>query len=170
MTARVALTGPSTAFAAALAQTGITFDRYDELAAADLTQYDAVLVVAASYPQPSDLDTTELAEFVAEGGRAYVEFAKDLTGFLPASEELRIAHTERIFNPGTLRGLEPMSILDEHSSRAQVVRTPDNATELLTYGNVAGTHLAVFGRPDKTFPALLSIPRAPASCSTQQPH
>ncbi|TDU89732.1 hypothetical protein EV138_3308 [Kribbella voronezhensis] len=155
----VALIGAAGSFTAALDQTGVSFDRYDELAAADLTQYGVLIVLAASYPEPAELDTTTIEAFTRSGGKAYVEFATDDTGFLPAAEEIRIAHTERIFSPGTLRGLEPLSVLDEHSSRAQVVSAPPDATELLTYGNVAGTHVAVFGPPEKTFPALLSIPK-----------
>lgn len=172
--------GPAAPFATALQHLGLPFHHYEtlaapalaahapdpttiepsadavptELAAAELASYGAVLVLAAAYPEPTRLDSAALAEYVRGGGSAYVEFATDDSGFLPASSGIRIAHTERIFNPGALRGLEPLSVLDEHASRALEV-APGNATELLAYGNVAGTHQAVFGPPEHTFPALL---------------
>jgi hypothetical protein len=143
--------GPAAAFTAA----GLTAVRYDELPA-ELAAYDAVVVLAGSYPKPAELRTEALAEYVRAGGTAYVEFAVD-DGFLPAGP-VRDAHIERIFTREALRGIEPLSILDEHLSRAQEVVAPDGSTELLTYGSVAGTHRAVFGPPEHTFPALLDIP------------
>ncbi|GAA1574185.1 MULTISPECIES: hypothetical protein [Kribbella] len=143
--------GPATAFAAA----GLLFVRYDELPA-DLTAYRAVVVLAGNYPEPTRLASAPLAEYVRGGGTAYVEFAVD-DGFLPGGP-VRDAHIERIFTREALTGIEPLSILDEHLSRAQEVVAPEGATELLTYGSVAGTHKAVFGPPEHTFPALLDIP------------
>ncbi|WP_329004713.1 hypothetical protein OHA18_15145 [Kribbella sp. NBC_00709] len=142
--------GPAAAFAAALDQAV----RYEELPA-DLTPYRAVIVLAGEYPEPSRLDTTRLASYVRGGGSAYVEFAVD-DGFLPGGA-VRDAHIERIFTREALAGMEPLSILDEHLSRAQEVIAPEGSIELLTYGSVAGTHRAVFGPPEHTYPALLDI-------------
>ncbi|HWD82710.1 MAG TPA: hypothetical protein VG497_27605, partial [Kribbella sp.] len=149
--ALIAPPGPAAAFTTA----GLVADRYDELPA-DLTAYQAVVVLACTYPEPVRLETAALADYVRGGGTAYVEFALD-DGFLPAGE-LRDAHIERIFTREPLQGIEPLSILDEHLSRAQHVTQPEGATELLTYGTVAGTHKAVFGPPAETFPAFLDIP------------
>jgi hypothetical protein len=146
--------GPAAAFAAALDRAGVAFIRYDEQP--DLAAHRAVILLAGDYPEPSAVDTVRLAAYVRGGGTAYVEFAVD-DGFLPAGE-VRDAHIERIFTTEGLGGMEPLSILDEHLSRAQEVVAPGNSTELLTYGSVAGTHKAVFGPPEHTFPALLDIP------------
>lgn len=146
--------GPAAAFAAALDQAGLPFVRYDEQP--DLAAHRAVILLAGDYPELRPIDTTRLAEYVRGGGSAYVEFAVD-DGFLPAGE-VRDAHIERIFTTAALEGMEPLSILDEQLSRAQEVVAPGNSTELLTYGSVAGTHKAVFGPPEHTFPALLDIP------------
>lgn len=140
---------PSTPFLTALERAGIPAVRLDELG--DLTPYDAVVVVAASYPEPVHLDTSGLAAYVRAGGTAYVEFATDDSGFLPANTGLRVAAAERILD-------QDLQIYDEHASRVLEVVAPDNATELLAYAHVAGTHTAVFGNPERTFPALLAIP------------
>ncbi|MFI5734387.1 hypothetical protein ACIA49_30000 [Kribbella sp. NPDC051587] len=147
---------PAAAFTAALDQAGLASVRYDALPV-DLSPYTAVIVVAARYPEPERLDVTGLADYVHAGGSAYVEFALDDTGFLPQGE-LRTAHIERIFTTAALPGIEPLHLLDEHSSRAQQVVAPSNAVELCSYGSVAGTHEAVFGPSEVTFPALLDIP------------
>ncbi|MEV5960831.1 hypothetical protein AB0L70_03655 [Kribbella sp. NPDC051952] len=148
--------GPAGAFTAALDQAGLPYVRYDDQPP-ELTGHQAVIVLADRYPEPTSLDTGRLAEYLRAGGSAYVEFAVDETGFLPTGA-IRDAHIERIFTTAALPGIEPLSILDEHLSRAQEVVAPSNATELLTYGTVAGTHRAVFGPPQHTFPALLDIP------------
>ncbi|WP_405063281.1 hypothetical protein OG474_17045 [Kribbella sp. NBC_01505] len=158
-TAPVAVIGPpepAAAFTAALDQAGLVSVRYDDLPL-DLSPYAAVIVVAGGYPEPEHLDVTGLTDYVRAGGSAYVEFALDDTGFLPAGD-VRTAHIERIFTTAALPGLEPLHILDEHASRAQQVVAPSNAVELCSYGCVAGTHVAVFGPSDTTFPALLDIP------------
>jgi hypothetical protein len=146
--------GPAAAFAPALDQAGLTAVRYDGLPA-DLAAHQAVVVLAGRYPEPERIDTTALAEYVRSGGSAYVEFALD-DGFLPAGP-VRDAHIERIFTREAFQGMEPLSILDEHLSRAQEVVAPAGSTELLTYGSLAGTHKAVFGPPEHTFPALLDV-------------
>lgn len=148
--------GPAATLTAALDRAGLPHVPYDAQPA-ELTGHRAVFVLAGRYPEPDHLDTGVLAQYVRSGGSAYVEFALDESGFLPAGE-VREAHIERIFTTAALRGIEPLSILDEHLSRAQEVVAPSNAVELLNYGTVAGTHKAVFGPPDHTFPALLDIP------------
>jgi hypothetical protein len=148
--------GPAAAFTAALDRAGLPSVRYDDQPP-ELTDHSAILVLAGRYPEPEHVDTARLAEYVRAGGSAYVEFALDDTGLLPKGQ-LRDAHIERIFTTAALPGIEPLSILDEHLSRAQKVDAPSNATELLTYGTVAGTHRAVFGPPAHTFPALLDLP------------
>lgn len=147
----VAVFGPASAFLGALERAGIT--AIQPTGFEHLNQYAAVVVTAAAYPAPMPLDPA-VAEYVRGGGTAYVEFAT-ADGFLPEGT-VRIAHTERIFSTG-LKGLGELSILDEHASRFQDVIAPGNCFELLAYGNVAGTHQAVFGPPGKTFPALLDI-------------
>ncbi|HEY3562174.1 MAG TPA: hypothetical protein VGL05_32125 [Kribbella sp.] len=148
--------GPAAAFTSALDQAGLAFVRYDEVPT-ELAAHRAVIVLAGCYPEPVRVPTAAIAEYVREGGSAYVEFALDDDGFLPAGP-VRDAHIERIFTTQALAGIEPLSILDEHLSRAQEVSAPDGSTELLTYGSVAGTHKAVFGPPEHTYPALLDIP------------
>ncbi|GAA0574067.1 hypothetical protein HPO96_16975 [Kribbella sandramycini] len=146
---------PAATFTAALDRAGLTSVRYD-VPPDDLGGYAAVVVVGR-YPEPARLAVGGLAAYVRAGGSAYVEFALDETGLLPQGE-LRPAHFERIVTTAALGGIEPLRILDEHSSQAQQVVAPEGAVELLTYATVAGTHEAVFGLPDATFPALLEIP------------
>ncbi|MFF0339040.1 hypothetical protein [Kribbella sp. NPDC004875] len=147
--------GPAAAFTTVLDQAGLAHQRYDD-PPADLSDAQAVIVLAGRYPEPSRFDSAWLAEYARAGGSAYVEFAED-DGFLP-SGVVRDAHIERIFTREALAGIEPLSILDEQLSRAQEVVAPERSVELLSYGSVAGTHKAVFGPPEHTFPALLDIP------------
>ncbi|MEU4192593.1 hypothetical protein AB0E69_11875 [Kribbella sp. NPDC026611] len=146
--------GPAATFIAALDRLNVPHVRYDALPAS-LGDCRAVVVVAARYPEPAYVDTSSLAEYVRAGGSAYVEFAVD-DGWLPGGA-VRDAHIERIFTTPAMTGIAPYTIFDEHLSRAQQVVAASNATELLSYGSVAGTHQAVFGPPAETFPALLDI-------------
>lgn len=161
--ATFAVFGAPGPFTAELQSADIAYELCDDLARTELTAYGAVLVLADGYPEVTQLDHSSaaaLSAYVRSGGRAYVEYAVDGVDLLPtlAGPE-RVAHLERIFGADSLPlGLQPLTILDEHASRMLPVRTPADATELLSYGVVAGSHTALFGPPDDTWPALLELP------------
>jgi hypothetical protein len=140
-----------------LTELGASHRRYDDLGPALQDEPGSVLVLASEYPAIGALaaaDADRLLVYLRSGGRAYVEYS---TGLLPAAGPVRIAGTERIYVAAGNRWLEPLSLLDEHSSSMLPVTAPDGATELLTYGRVAGTHTAVFGPAEESWPALLEV-------------
>ncbi|WP_163513477.1 hypothetical protein [Fodinicola acaciae] len=131
-----------------------------DLSTVDLSAHRAVIVLADGYRQAAPAPTTighQVAEFVRAGGRAYVEYA---TGpGLPTAGEPRPSGVERIFvTDKEVAGFEALTLFDEHQSWLLPVTAPENATELLSYGRVAGVYSAVFGPPDESLPALLEIP------------
>lgn len=139
---------------------GVRHDRRPlaDLSTVDLSAYQVVIVLADGYRQASPAPTAlgpEVADFVRAGGRAYVEYA---TGpGLPAAGEPRPSGVERIFvTDKEVAGFPALTLFDEHQSWLLPVES--TATELLSYGRVAGVYAAVFGPPDESLPALLDIP------------
>lgn len=140
-----------------LTELGVPHSRYDDLGAAPLDECGSVLLLASEYPATSELtdaETDRLLVYLRSGGRAYVEFT---SGLFPAAGPVRIAGTDRIYVAAGNTWLEPLTILDEHSSSMLPVDPPERAVELLAYGRVAGTHTAVFGPAEESWPALLDV-------------
>jgi hypothetical protein len=144
-----------------LTELGVPHSRYDELGAVPWDACGSVLVLASEYPVPrvvAAADADPLLVYLRSGGRAYLEFATGPAELVPAvAGPVRIAGTDRIYVADGNTWLEPLAILDEHSSSMLPVTPPDGAVELLTYGRVAGTHTAVFGPADESWPALLDV-------------
>ncbi|WP_380051162.1 hypothetical protein [Kribbella deserti] len=158
-----AVFGSPGAFTAELARAEIPHELCEDLAGTGLERYDAVLVLADGGADPVRLDDAAagaLTAWLQAGGTAYVEYAVDGAGLLPAAVgPVRDVRFDRIFGAASLSlGLEPLSILDPRSAKMLPVGRPVDATELLTYGKVAGTHRALFGPPEESWPALLELP------------
>lgn len=152
-----AVVGGSSLFVSVLGELGVPVEHRDRMG--DLTGFGSVIVVADRYPEVLELDDAEaLASYVRTGGRAYVEYAIDRTGFLPEpSGPPRVAGFERIYvarSNDITRGFEPLTIFDEHGSHTLPV---SGSGEVLSYGRVAGAHRAVFGPADESWPALLDL-------------
>lgn len=119
----------------------------------------ALALCAFGYPSPTTLcphEADALERFVANGGRAYVEFVvRDdggpLFGIRCAPKTLRAQH-QRVFVTEDLyaiSGLQRGDILDEHNSAClKPIEVPQGARVLLAYGLILGTYRALEMRPD----------------------
>lgn len=164
MSEHCAVVGPPAAASyvlSLLTELGVPHRRYDDLGSAPLGECGSVLVLAAEYPVAgvlTEADAQALLVYLRSGGRAYLEYTTGPAELLPAvAGPVRIAGTDRIYVAEGNTWLEPLTILDEHSSSMLPVTPPDGAVELLTYGRVAGTHTAVFGPAEESWPALLDL-------------
>lgn len=171
MPQRCAVIGtPSTAsaFLRVLAELDVPHERFDRIGDVPSEEYGSIAVLADDYPAVHHIDDADaklLAAHVDQGRSVYVEYATDGTGLLPTpQDEPRTANFERIYvadGNEITNGFEALTTFDEHSSSLLPVVRPVGAAEPLSYGTVAGTHRAVFGPPDETWPALLDISRGP---------
>uniref|UniRef100_UPI003F4980FF hypothetical protein n=1 Tax=Nonomuraea bangladeshensis TaxID=404385 RepID=UPI003F4980FF len=142
-------------FHSILDELGVPFTTVSSLDRLD--GYRSLIVGAPSYPEPSLVDAGAVESFVRAGGRAYVEYA---TGLL-STQAPRQTASERIYVPAPSEitsGFDPLAIFDEHASWTLPVNPPAGATEVLSYGKVAGVHTAVFGPAADSWPALLDLP------------
>ncbi|UPK74403.1 LamG domain-containing protein [Nocardioidaceae bacterium SCSIO 66511] len=137
----------------------------DELASADLASFDALVVTAPAYPEPTRLSadaSSAVEEFVADGGSAYVEFATSESDLFPTTGTTPSpARFERIVaaepDPVT-ESASDLAVFEEHQSYRLPAAAPDGAQVPLVYAKVAGVYDAVFGLPDEVEPALLRVP------------
>ncbi|GAA0611571.1 hypothetical protein GCM10010174_31320 [Kutzneria viridogrisea] len=140
-----------------------------QLGSTSLDGVDAVLVTADGYPsRPTQLGgaaATNLARFMDQGKRVYVEFATGDTGAMVQSAVSPVLATfPRVYVSGDSafgNGLGNNAILDEHNSYYLPMSAPEGSSVPLSYGTVAGVGTAVFGPSADARPALIVADHGP---------
>jgi hypothetical protein len=157
---RLALLGspPHNGFAPAAEELGL---RLEASAAPLPADYAALLICAPQYPVVTPLTDAAreaMKRFLDAGKTVYVEYTPlpNIIGDGP-----QVAQFERLYLPtdsALSTGLPPLSLFEEHSSRYLPLQA-STGSAFLAYGRLAGMDRAVFGPPETTIPALVSLPQ-----------